>query len=444
MLIFATIQGMNADFIQAVNHVVEEGLERQYAEQSPRDTVISFLPEVVSICMGVRRCGKSTLMGNLIHQLLQQGVPRENILSINFADDRLLGLQNGGWDALYTAYFSQFPEKRGRETVYFFFDEIQQFPRWELFVERLRREEKCQIFITGSSARLLAHDIATELRGRTLTWELFPFSFGEFLVRRGITKGRGTSRRLNVLKAWEDYKQQGGFPAVYNLPADSRTHLHREYYNALMLRDVIERHRVSHPLALRHLVNRMVNGIGTLFSFRKVGEELKALGFTLTRDGVAQYLQWLEDAYFLFTIPVYSASVARQARELRKVYCIDHGMAATLSNGVLKNRGQALENMVFIHLRRQTPQVYYYKTKRALEVDFMAVMPDGEKHLIQVCADMSDADTRKRELRALQEAMAECSLTQGFIITESHAETITTAEGEIRILPAYEWLGKEF
>lgn len=427
--------------MQHVREVTDEGLSREFSQKSPRDKEIVSIPDVVSICIGVRRCGKSTLMESVILRLLEEGVSRDNIVCINFSDDRLLGLQSGGWDAFFSAYYGRFPEKRGKETVYFFFDEIQLFPHWELFVERLRREENCRIFITGSSAHLLGHEVGTELRGRTLSTELFPFSFGEFLVRCGISReGRGTTHRMKVIKAWEKFCAEGGFPAVFDLPESARKLLHREYLNALMLRDVIERYKVTQPLALRHLANRMVNGIGTLFSFRKVCEELKALGFAVNRNMVAQYLQWLEDAYFLFTIPVYSASVARQSRELRKVYCVDHAMANTLSNGVLKNRGQMLENMVFVHLRRYTQQVYYYKTQNALEVDFMAVFPEGEKLLVQVCADMSAPDTRKRELRALQVAMAESRLPRGIIVTDGIPETISTEVGTIEVIPATDFL----
>lgn len=432
---------MDAELLQRVREVTDEGLVREFTPKSPRDKKIPSIADVVSICIGVRRCGKSTLMESVILRLLEEGVSRDNIVCINFSDDRLLGLQSGGWDAFFSAYYSRFPEKRSRETVYFFFDEIQQYPHWELFVERLRREENCRIFITGSSANLLAHEVGTELRGRTLSTELFPFSFREFMVRCGVSpQGRGTTHRMQVLKAWERFCTEGGFPAVYALPDEARKMLHREYLNALMLRDVIERYKVTQPLALRHLINRMVNGIGTLFSYRKIGEELKALGFAVNREMVAQYLQWLEDAYFLFTIPVYSASVARQARELRKVYCVDHAMANTLSNGVLKNRGQMLENMVFVHLRRHTPQVFYYKTKNAYEVDFIAVFPEGEKMLVQVCADMSAPDTRKRELRALQAAMAESGLRRAFIVTDGAPESISAAEGEIELTPATQFL----
>ncbi|MDO4818528.1 MAG: ATP-binding protein [Akkermansia sp.] len=434
---------MDTSFQETAKVIVDEGLEREFTAKSPRDTRIPVVPDIVSVCIGVRRCGKSTLMESVILKLLSDGVPRENIVCINFADERLLPLQSGGWDALYTAYYGRYPEKRKRETVYFFFDEIQLYPRWELFVERLRREENCRVFITGSSSHLLSQEIATELRGRSLSCELFPFSFGEYLTRAGVKRGgRGAARRLAQMKAWDDFKAQGGFPALYGQPEDTRKLIHREYHNALMLHDVIERNRVSQPLAMRHLVNRLLNGIGTVFSFRKMGEELKALGFPITRATVAQYLQWLEDAYFIFTVNVYSASVARQARELRKVYCVDHALADTLSNGVLRNRGQMLENIVFVQLRRQTERVFYYKSKGGFEVDFMAVLPDGEKRLVQVCADISSPATRKRELRALRSAMEETGLQEAWLVTEWENETVELPCGTVHVVPAADYLAQ--
>ena len=196
---------------------------------------------------------------------------------------------------------------------------------------------------------------------------------------------------------------------------------------------------MRYPQVLRHLVNRVINGIGTLFSVRKVHDELKSLGYSLGRDTITQFLQWMEDAYFIFAVPAFSASVARQAREFRKLYCVDHSMAASLSTRILKNRGQMLENMVFCALRQKTSDVYYYRTKEGYEVDFIALLPDGEKVLVQVCDDMSTPETRSREIRALTSAMTETKLTVGYIVTESLSETIETPGGSIRCIPAPEF-----
>lgn len=434
-------QGMNDDLKAVVLEQITDNQTRVLHSYSPREQQIEVLDGVVTIVMGVRRCGKSTLMEALMEKLVKSGVPRENIVWINFSDERLLPLRQGGWDIIHNVYYSSYPEKRRKEKVYFFFDEIQIYPNWEFFVERLRRDENCEVYITGSSARMLSKEIGTCLRGRTLSWELFPFSFSEYLIRCGVTKShKGSDRRLATQKAWEGYKAEGGFPAVFGTSPSMRRQLHQEYFNALLLRDVIERYDIRYPQVLRHLASRIINGIGTLFSVRKVHDEVKSLGYTVGRETITQFLQWLEDAYFIFAIPAYSASIAKQAREFRKIYCVDHSMAASLSTQILKNHGQMLENIVFCALRRLTPDIFYYKTAENYEVDFIAILKNGEKILVQVCHDLSSQETKNRELRALASAMTETNLQRGYIITDNYREIIPLEVGEIHILPAPEFL----
>lgn len=431
---------MNEELKTIVAEQIIDNQQADFVPASPRTLEIRALDGVISIVMGVRRCGKSTLMESIMARLVTKGVPRENIVWLNFSDDRFLPLRLGDWDIIHSVYFSIYPEKRRKEKVYFFFDEIQLYPNWELFVERLRREENCEIYITGSSARMLSKEIGTALRGRTLSWELFPFSFSEYLTRCNPPRNKKSSNyRLFMQNAWERYKEEGGFPAVFGIDASLRRQLHREYFNALLLRDVIERYNVRYPQVLRHLANRVINGIGTLFSVRKAHDELKSLGYSLGRDTITQFLQWMEDAYFIFAVPAFSASVARQAREFRKLYCVDHSMAASLSTRILKNRGQMLENMVFCALRQETSDVYYYRTKEGYEVDFIAIFRNGDKVLVQVCDDMSTPETRSREIRALTSAMTKTKLTVGYIVTESLNETIETPGGSIRCIPAPEF-----
>lgn len=432
---------MNEELKSIVTEQIIDNQQIDFASASPRSLELKTLNGVISIVMGVRRCGKSTLMETIMASLVAKGVSRENIVWLNFSDDRFLPLHQGGWDTIHSVYYSMYPEKRKSEKVYFFFDEIQTYANWELFVERLRREENCEIYITGSSARMLSKEIGTALRGRTLSWELFPFSFDEYLVRCNPPRNKKSSNyRLFMQNAWERYKEEGGFPAVFGIDAPLRRQLHQEYFNALLLRDVIERYDVRYPQVLRHLANRVINGIGTMFSVRKVHDEVKSLGYSLGRDTITQFLQWMEDAYFIFAVPAYSASVARQAREFRKIYCVDHSMAASLGTRILKNRGQMLENIVFCALRRHTQDIYYYRTRESYEVDFIAILPDGEKVLVQVCDDMSNQETRTRELRALTTAIAETKLATGYIVTESLRETIDTPHGTILCIPAPEFL----
>ena len=173
----------------------------------PRRVAVSPVPGKATVCIGVRRSGKSTFMFQLMKKLQDTGVARQNILYLNFFDDRLHSLQHDNLGVILEAYFSLYPEKKNAEKVYCFFDKIQVVPGWEPFVDRLMRMEKCEVYITGSSAQMLSREIATQMRGRALSWEMFPFSFREFLDYKGIESDGplSTKKRLTVQKAFEEY-----------------------------------------------------------------------------------------------------------------------------------------------------------------------------------------------------------------------------------------------
>ncbi|MCK5690605.1 ATP-binding protein, partial [Myxococcota bacterium] len=370
------------------------------------------------------------------------GISRENILYLNFFDDRLHELQHSGLGVILDAYYSLYPEKKNTETVYFFFDEIQVIPEWESFVERLMRTEKSQVWITGSSAQMLSQEIATRMRGRALAWEIFPFSFREFLDFKKINanKPMSTKKRLLVQEAFEDYWQNGGFPEVAATSKALRIKIHQEYFNTLLFRDLIERHDIAHPKAVSDLAHWLVNNNASLYSLSRLNGYLKSLGHKTPRSALANYLQWFEDAYFLFTLRIFDASLARQNTNPKKIYCIDHSLVTSVSSGVLVNSGHLLENLVFTALRRVYPKLYYYKTRKGREVDFVAPLRDGSRILVQVCETMAAPTTREREVRALSEAMSESGVRSATIVTRDEKEEILIDDKTIQVLPAWEFL----
>lgn len=195
-----TIKSIILDF-QEVN--LETGVSRRLR--------VEVVPGKATVCIGVRRSGKSTYMFQVIQRLLDDGVPRENILYLNFFDDRLHNLRQEGLGLITEAYYSLYPEKKNSEKVYCFFDEIQAVAGWEPFVDRLMRTERCEVYITGSSAQMLSKEIATQMRGRALSWEIFPFSFREYLDYKGIESAGplSTKKRLTIQKAFEAYWETG-------------------------------------------------------------------------------------------------------------------------------------------------------------------------------------------------------------------------------------------
>ncbi|QSV44865.1 ATP-binding protein [Geobacter benzoatilyticus] len=407
----------------------------------PRRVKVTPVAGKATVCIGVRRCGKSTFMFQFIKRLLESGVPKQNILYLNFFDDRLHGLQHYGLGAVLEAYFSLYPAKKNTEKVYCFFDEIQVVNGWESFVDRLMRMEKCEVFITGSSAQMLSREIATQMRGRALSWEMFPFSFREFLDSKGID-GSGpfsTKQRLMVQKAFEEYWDSGGFPEVVGLARSLRIMIHQEYFNAVLFRDLVERHDISHPRAVADLAHRLVDNTSSLYSVNSLTGYLKSLGHNAPKSAVSDYLEWFEDAYFLFTVRIFDCSLARTNANPKKIYCVDHSLVSSVSSGILVNSGHLLENLVFTALRRVTPDIFYFKSKGGREVDFIAQF-QGRRLLVQVCESLSDRQTRGREVSALSDAMTELSLSSGIIVTRNEEERIQLESGSIDVVPVWRFL----
>ncbi|MEN9424693.1 MAG: hypothetical protein RL122_2076 [Pseudomonadota bacterium] len=409
----------------------------------PRRLDVTPVHGKATVCIGVRRSGKSTFMSQLIQKLLGQGVSRQNILYLNFFDDRLHGLQQSGLGVILDAYYTLYPAKKNSEKVYCFFDEIQAIEGWEPFVDRLMRTENCEVYITGSSARMLSKEIATQMRGRALSWEVFPFSFREYLDYVGVEAGDGqlsTKQRLFVQNAFEQYWAAGGFPEVAGLERRLRVKIHQEYFHAVLFRDLVERHDISHPKAVTDLAHWLIDNTASLYSLNKLTGYLKSLGHKAPQSAVADYLEWFEDAYFLFTVRLFDASLSRANANPKKIYCIDHAMVTSVASGILVNAGHLLENLVFITLRRLTPDIFYYKTKSGREVDFIAQWRDHARLLVQVCESLASPTTRKREIAALEEAMAELNLPNGIIVTRHEEERIVLNVGTIEVIPAWRFL----
>ncbi len=408
----------------------------------PRHMAIKAVPGKASVCIGVRRCGKSTCMAQMMQRILDQGVPRQNILYLNFFDDRLHGLQRTGIGLVAEAYYALFPEKKGTETVYCFFDEIQSITGWESFVDRLMRTEKCEIYLTGSSAHMLSKEIATQMRGRALSWEMFPFSFREFLDYKGIDGGGvlSTRRRLLVQNAFSEYWETGGFPEVLGLPRQLRIKTHQDYFHAVLFRDLIERHDVAHPKAVADLAHWLVDNIAAPYSVNRLTGYLQSLGHNAPKSAVSNFLAWFEDAYFLLSVRVFDASLARSHTNPKKAYCIDHAMITSLSSGILLNSGHLLENMVFTALRRIYSEVFYYKAATGREVDFVVRSSSRSPILIQVCESLVDPQTRKREVAALSDSMTQLRVKAATIVTRAADERITTDAGTIDVVPIWKFL----
>lgn len=428
--------------LEILKEIIIDSQEYELPTGTPRRVNVIPRPGKATVCIGVRRSGKSTFMFQLIRGLLAAGVSRRNILYLNFFDDRLYALQHDRLSVVLEAYFSLYPEKKNTEKIYCFFDEIQVIPGWEPFVDRLMRTENCEVYLTGSSAQMLSREIATQMRGRALSWEIFPFSFREFLDAKGIA-GDGpfsTKLRLTVQKAFAEFWETGGFPEVAGVDRPLRVKIHQEYFNTMLFRDLVERHDIPHPKAVSDLAHWLVDNIASLYSINNLTGYLKSLGHKVPKSAVSEYFGWFEDAYILFTVRIFDASLTRANVNPKKIYCIDHALVTSVSSGILVNSGHLLENLVFVALRRVTSDIFYFKNRSGREVDFIAQMPDRSRMLIQVCESMVEPQTRKREVTALSEAMAALKLPEATIVTRNEEEQIQVESGKIHVVPAWRFL----
>lgn len=409
-----------------------------------REVAVTPVAGKASVIIGVRRSGKTTLGYLRAKELLTQGVSLNQILMINFFDERLHGLLGSGLQSCLDAFSLLHPNADPHRTIYCFFDEIQEIPGWEPFVDRILRGRTVEVWISGSSAKLLSAELATQMRGRSLSWEIFPFSFSEFLRWRGISFDHSSASRLQVINAFENYRVTGGFPEVVDLDAAIRVKALQEYMQVILMRDVIERGQLRSPLAVHRLAQRLLRSIGSLTSINRLSEYLSSIQIAHSKPVVGEILALFEDAYFFFHVPLFSLSPSKQQMNPRKVYAVDHGLVVANVPLAHVSHGAVLENLVFLHLRRYTRNICYYKTSSGFEVDFCIQDERGTLHLLQVASDLDGDTTWQRELRALVAAKAELPPETSAIIvvgeTPGASRISEAAKQGVTIVEAWRYL----
>ena len=383
------------------------------------------LPHAV-VVSGVRRCGKSTLLNQVIGDHYKNGV-----YYLNFEDERLIDFTVENFNDLYEVFLELYGEKK-----VFFFDEIQNIPKWEVFVRRMQGKG-CKFFITGSNASLLSRELGTKLSGRNVSIELFPFSFQEFLSFKGVQPSKNglflTIERAALKKNFSEYLQHGGMPEY--LKYQDRVLLKRVYED-ILYRDIVARYGIKQVKPLRELGLYLLSNIGGTFSYNNL-KKILGLG---SMNTIKSYADYLENSYLIFLISKFSYSLKEQFVALKKIYCIDNGLAESVAFQFSKNKGKFLENLVFLELKRRFPEIYYYKTTNNLEVDFLVKTGRKDVKLIQVSDNLNNDKTRRREVDSLVKAMEELKLKAGLILTDDTEEDLQIAGKSIKAMPLYKWL----
>lgn len=361
-----------------------------------------------TIITGIRRCGKSTLLLQL-KKKYSLGKP----VYLNFEDPRLAYFEISDFERLYT-------EIQRRKTRNVFFDEIQLATGWEIFVNQLLRED-FQVFITGSNASLLSKELGTHLTGRHLSYELFPFSYHEFLDFFKLEPSE---------KSFKDYLLKGGMPDYLRTKID-------QYLNDLLddivIRDVAIRHGLRDLKSLRQLAVYLLTNTGSLVS----ANSLSGMFGIQSSTTLLSYFSYLADAYLVEFVPLFDYSYKKQIRNPQKVYAMDLGLHRQNEISFSENMGHALENAVYLHLRQSHQHIYYFQ--REGECDFLTTTNGVPTQVYQVCADLNNINL-DREVNGLFRAMKYFNLAKGQIITLSQTDKFTKEGAEVEVLPAWRWM----
>ncbi len=384
----------------------------------------------IVVLSGVRRSGKTTLLYQMIHDLIhKQGKNPRTILFVNCDEPAITRLDN----PLETVLDTYRKEICSEEGACLIFDEIQNIPGWEQWIKAVYDRKQFRLVISGSSSYLLNSELSTLISGRYLAVPVYPLDFSEYLLFQGVPIGKDsvarTGQKYELLQVLREYLREGGFPQVI-LQRDEEVKMDqlRTYYDSIVYRDIVRVHEVRNQRAMSDLLSYLLTNVTSLYSYRKL-EEL--LGIEM--NTIKEYIRYAERAKILFEVRYFSYSLKTQARNNKKIYCIDNGLKNAVSFTFSADEGKNAENLVFLELRRRGYKPWYWKKKG--EVDFVLKNPDNTLSAINV----TYTDTIPcREFDALREFDSEfgSSVRDLILITKDTAQT----EGNILCVPLWKWL----
>ncbi|KUH32061.1 hypothetical protein APY94_11135 [Thermococcus celericrescens] len=408
-----------------------EGVEREL--RVPEDIRVNKAITII----GPRRAGKTFYILQKFSRLRKSG---KAAVFFPLDDDRIYPPTPEDLSTLVKVFYELFPDA---EEKYLFLDEVQNVPNWELFVKRVMERDGFRVYLTGSSSKLLSREIATALRGRTLTFEMLPFSFREFLRAKGIEVARYLSTREEaLLKALlREYLEFGGFPEVVLI---EDRYLKRktlsEYVDVMLYRDVVERHGVKNLKAVRLFLKLLITSFAKEFSVNRTARYMKGIGVEVSKNTLYSYFDYFEEAYVIFQLKKFSYNLREVEKSLPKVYVVDTGLINAYSLRFGETLGRLIENAVFLELKRREKELYYFKDERGREVDFLVKEGKDIPELIQVSYSLETPETFERETSALLGASEELGCENLTIINWDRDEVIEVGGKKIRLIPLWKFL----
>ena len=415
--------------------IIADFHKRESPKYIKRNQMVPVDSNKIITIIGARRSGKTYFLYQLMEKL-PSNVERSEIIYINFEDERL-NFKAEDLNLILESYYELYPTKK--KSLYFFFDEIQNIQNWEKFVRRIYDTVSHNIFITGSSLKLLSKEIATSLRGRSISYEIYPLMFDEYLKFKEIDASdiSSTRNRARIVNTFNLYLYNGGFPETINYDKELRSKTLQSYLDVMIYRDIIERYEVKNPIALKYFIKKSLSNVSNYLSVNKIFNELRSNGIKLSKDSIYEFINYANDCYLFFLVNIYSESVNVQNTNDKKLYCIDNGLANMVSFKFSEDKGKLLENVVYLHLKRKGYNVFYFSNKK--ECDFVIQVGTKIHNAIQVTHEINSTN-REREIQGLVEAMKYFKLKSGLILTNDQSEEIESEMLKITIKPVWRWV----
>ncbi|MBI5504463.1 MAG: ATP-binding protein, partial [Deltaproteobacteria bacterium] len=412
---------------------LREFADRPLPESRPRELSLPTDSGKVIGLSGVRRCGKTFLFFDTIRRLLARGVDRRRIIYLNFEDDRLQPVAPAELDLVLRSLHEVFPEAAtGR--LYLFLDEVQSAPGWERWVRRLCDTQDVSVFVTGSSSRLLTRDLSSAMRGRSVTYEVFPLCFREFLTFRGARHEPYDARSESATRAaFEDYLRWGGFPEVVLAEPAMRPLILEEYASVMLHRDLVERNSLRNEVLMHAFLRHCFRNTATLLSLSKLHRDFRSQGYEIARNTVFEYARLLTDAGLIFLLPRHDESLRKQARNPKKLHVIDPGLISAFKAGADRDVGHKFETAVFLECRRRAREWYYHAGTSELD------LCDAEGRMfINACWNLSDPSTAQRQEAAMAAGARLLPEAEGLLLYHEHASDTDQRFPEAQ--PAWRWM----
>lgn len=441
LLVYDTIM----DFKSTLKTIINDFQKGSLPKIFPRDKEIPTNTDFVVAVIGARKAGKTYLVFETIQKLIKAGVKKEQIIYINFEDERLRGLEAKQLDYILKVYAELYPDIDMRES-YIFMDEVQNVKGWEQFVRRVLESITKKIVVTGSNSKLLSSEIASALSGRTYTVELFPLSFKEFLGFKKIPNSLNdyyiSTYRSKIINGLEEYLQYGGIPDIVKSDTSLKIALLQEHFNTVVFRDLIQRYKVTNLKAIDFFLKQLVNSNAKEFSINKIYNSFRSVGLKSGRDVLYEYLSYSQNIYFAFVLNKYERNLRLAEQTSKKIYFIDTGLVNSISMDGFDKKAILLENMLFSNIYRNNKEIYFYKEEQG-GCDFVLYERGLVKEAIQVSYSIEDANTKKKELYGLIRACKTLGLHQGTIIIYDGDKKEEEVDGvKINIVSASEYLLK--